>query len=121
MTRPSWAHGRFDERNRADVTAMLQQHGRSPAHVDPDSGHGLCGICPALWYPRERFVIFDRPCREVPFNSVDGHRYTAAGEPACVPPGKIGLAADRVAAPTDPSVADTPASMPTRWWPWPQR
>lgn len=84
-----------------------------PPHIEPESDHGLCGICPALQYPRERFVIFDRPCAEAPFNQIDGHRYTAEGEPACVHPHRIGLAADRVAAlnePLPPATSRTAAS-----------
>lgn len=85
-----------------------------PPHVDPKSDHGLCGICPALRHPREGFVIFDRPCREASFNPVDGHRYTAAGEPACVHPDKIGLDADRTAATTELSLTATPTDIHTR-------
>lgn len=92
-----------------------------PPHADPESDHGLCGICPALRYPRERFVIFDRPCREAPFNPVDGHRYTATGEPACVHPDKIGLDADRTAATTEPSPTVTPTGTTRRRRPWARR
>lgn len=88
-----------------------------PPHTDPNSDHGLCGICPALRYPRERFVIFDRPCRESPFEPADGHRYTTAGEPACVHPHKIGMAADRTAAPYEPPPAAAQPRTRCRWWP----
>ncbi|MEV6421667.1 hypothetical protein [Streptomyces sp. NPDC051662] len=87
-------------------------------HTDPDSEHGLCGICPALRLPRERFVIYDRPCREAPFNPADGHRYTHAGEPVCVHPDKIGLVPDRAAAPYEVAPLPPKAAHPGRWW-WP--
>ncbi|MFE9476213.1 hypothetical protein ACFYOR_35015 [Streptomyces griseofuscus] len=89
-----------------------------PPHTDPESEHGLCGICPALRLPRARFVVFDRPCREAPFDPVDGHRYTRAGEPACVHPDKIGLVPDRAAARREPLPAAPQPPRARRWW-WP--
>jgi hypothetical protein len=82
-----------------------------PPHVDPDSDHRLCGVCPALRYPREQFVIYDRPNREAPFDPVDGHRYTADGSrrPACVHPDKIGLEPDHIAPPYAPATEGNPA------------
>lgn len=108
---------------RASAGGTLRCHGMDghPPLTDPESDHGLCGICPALRYPREGFVIFDRPCREAPFNPVDGHRYTAAGEPTCVHPDKIGLDADRTAATTAPSPTTTPTDTTRRWRPWTRR
>ncbi|GAA2629894.1 hypothetical protein GCM10010425_30750 [Streptomyces spororaveus] len=90
-----------------------------PPHTDPDSDHRLCGICPALRYPREDFIIFDRPCREAPFDPADGHRYTLAREPACVHPHKIGMPPDHTAAPYEPAPSFAPPTLtPRRWWPW---
>ncbi|WP_327258197.1 hypothetical protein [Streptomyces sp. NBC_01244] len=91
--------------------------GQTP-HTDPDSDHRLCGICPALRYPREQFVIYDRPCREAPFDPADGHRYTLAGEPACVHPHKIGTPPDRFAPPPGPPPKSPAPPRPRRWW-WP--
>lgn len=90
--------------------------------IDPESDHPdrpVCGICPSLRYPRDQFVVYDRPTREAPFNPDDGHRYTVAeGIPACVHPDKIGLEPDRIApaaVPEPPQPATPPARSRWRW------
>ncbi|MFI1956922.1 hypothetical protein ACH46L_03275 [Streptomyces althioticus] len=79
----------------------------------------VCGICPSKRLPRDRFVIYDRPTREAPFNPDDGHRYDPEGVPACVHPHKIGLDPDRTAPPPEP-LQDVPeaATPPRRRWRW---
>ncbi|MFK4224182.1 hypothetical protein [Streptomyces sp. NPDC019890] len=53
--------------------------------------HPACGICPSRRFPLGEFDAFERPSGECPFDPSDGHRYTAAGVPACVHPEKVGL------------------------------
>ncbi len=92
-------------------------------YIDPDSDHDdrpVCGICPSLRFPREDFVIYDRPTWEAPFDPADGRRYTADRTPACVHPHKIGLPPDRKAPPPKPLETE-PAAQPAtprrnRWW-----
>lgn len=89
-------------------------------YIDPDSEHLVCGICPSLRFPRDQFVVYDRPTREAPFCPEDGRRYTMAeGIPACVHPDKIGLEPDRIAAtavPESPEEAVTPPDRRKRRW-----
>ncbi|MGW4506819.1 hypothetical protein ACWENO_19490 [Streptomyces sp. NPDC004436] len=86
----------------------------TPFATGPD--HPACGICPATRLPRDRFVVYDRPSRECPFNAADGHRYTADGTPACVHPHKLGLEPDRIAPPPAPlDLSEEPAPR-RRWW-----
>ncbi len=76
-----------------------------PPYLNPERGdpeRPVCGICPATRYPRDQFVIYNRPSWECPFNPANGNRYTHDGVPACVHPDKIGLGPDRI--------ADRPAS-----------
>ncbi|WP_309049283.1 hypothetical protein [Streptomyces sp.] len=93
-------------------------------YIDPDSDHEdrpVCGICPSLRFPRDQFVIYDRPSWEAPFDPVDGRRYTLDGRiPACVHPDKIGLPADRQAPPPRPLETEPAGQSATprrsRWW-----
>ncbi|MCO6004107.1 hypothetical protein NE236_03865 [Actinoallomurus purpureus] len=65
-----------------------------------------------------RFVVYDRPNREAPFNPDDGFRYTAEGTPACVHPYKIGLEPDRTAPAYEPEPLDDEPTTPrgrSRW------
>lgn len=90
-------------------------------YVEPGSDHPACGICPSRLFPRGQFVIYDRPTREAPFNSADGHRYTADGTPACVHPDKVGLEPDRIAPPPrlQPALSPEPAATPRcKRWSW---
>jgi hypothetical protein len=86
--------------------------------IDPDSDHPdrpVCGICPSLCFPRDRFVVYDRPTREAPFNPEDGRRYTVAeGIPACVHPDKIGLEPDRTAPAAVPESPEGAVTQPGR-------
>ncbi|WP_327358015.1 hypothetical protein [Streptomyces sp. NBC_01304] len=96
-------------------------------YIDPDvdPSRPVCGICPSKRLPRDRFVVYDRPNRECPFNPDDGFRYTAAGlpdiaegTPACVHPHKIGLEPDRIAPEYTPEPPDDEAATPrgrSRW------
>ncbi|MCW7991289.1 hypothetical protein XF35_40340 [Streptomyces platensis subsp. clarensis] len=80
--------------------------------------HPACGICPSKRLPRDRFVVYDRPTREAPFNPADGYRYTADGTPACVHPDKLGVEPDRTAPPPEPVNLEpeaTPAGKRRRW------
>lgn len=73
-----------------------------PPYLHPDRGdpeRPVCGICPATRYPRDQFVIYNRPSWECPFNPASGNRYTHDGVPACVHPDKIGLEPGRIAPP----------------------
>jgi hypothetical protein len=91
----------------------------SRPHIDPDSDYTVCGICPSLRLPRDRFVVYDRPSRECPFNPADGFRYTADGTPACVHPDKVGLEPDRTAPAYTPEPTIQPAPTPgRRRWSW---
>jgi hypothetical protein len=94
-------------------------------YIDPDSEHDdrpVCGICPSLRFPREAFVIYDRPTWEAPFDPADGRRYTLDGRiPACVHPDKIGCPPDRQAPPpkaqeTEPPAGQPPTPRRSRWW-----
>lgn len=87
-------------------------------HTDPDSDYQVCGICPSLRFPREHFVIYDRPNRECPFDPADGYRYTAEGTPACVHPHKIGLEPDRMAPAYTPEPPGEEAATPSRGRRW---
>ncbi|GAA3803125.1 hypothetical protein GCM10022403_041450 [Streptomyces coacervatus] len=90
-------------------------------HTNPDSDYQVCRICPSLRFPREDFVIYDRPNRECPFNQADGYRYTAEGTPACVHPHKIGLEPDRIAPTYTPEPPGEEAATPSpgrRWRGW---
>ncbi|MFG3252482.1 hypothetical protein [Streptomyces sp. NPDC048172] len=57
--------------------------------------HWACGICPSRRLPVGEFDVAERPSRDFPFSSQDGHRYTADGVPVCVHPHKVGLPAAR--------------------------
>ncbi|NGO71096.1 hypothetical protein [Streptomyces boncukensis] len=57
--------------------------------------HRACGICPSRRLPLGEFDVAERPSREFPFSSEDGHRYTAEGVPVCVHPEKVGVPAAR--------------------------
>jgi hypothetical protein len=84
-------------------------------YIDPDGDHRCCGICPALRLPRTDFVVFDRPSKDCPFDTQDGHRYTSDRMPACVHPDKVGLEPDCIAplyAPEQPE----PLRPDRRWW-----
>lgn len=82
----------------------------------------VCGICPSKRLPRDRFVIFDRPNREAPFNPADGFRYTSDGTPACVHPHKIGEEPDRIAPPPEVTSVPEPVATPRRGrWRWSSR
>ncbi|NEB12311.1 hypothetical protein G3I32_26335 [Streptomyces coelicoflavus] len=73
-----------------------------PPYIDPDAPdpeRPVCGICPALLYPRGQFVVYSRPSWECPFHPENGHRYTREAVPACVHPDKIGLEPDKIAPP----------------------
>lgn len=85
-----------------------------PFVTDDDESRPVCGICPSKRFPRDRFVIYDRPTREAPFNEADGYRYTADGTPACVHPHKIGEEPDRTAPPPEVAAEPEPAATPPR-------
>lgn len=87
-----------------------------PFVTDDDESRPVCGICPSKRLPRDRFVIYDRPTREAPFNLADGFRYTADGTPACVHPHKIGEDPDRIAPPPEPLAEPEPATPPRSRW-----
>ncbi|MFE9426596.1 hypothetical protein ACFYNO_26950 [Kitasatospora sp. NPDC006697] len=57
----------------------------------------VCWYCPSLRHAAGRFDVHDRPSREWPFDPETGFRFTAAGVPVCVHPGKVGLPAARYA------------------------
>lgn len=90
--------------------------------IDPDSDHPdrpVCGICPSLRFPRDQFVVYDRPTREAPFCAEDGRRYTVAeGIPACVHPDKIGLEPDRIAPVTVPESPEPATPSRRSRWSW---
>lgn len=82
------------------------------AFVRGDDVHHLaCGVCPSRSYPVGEFDVFERPTKECPFNSADGHRYTADGTPVCVHPDKVGLPAKRYKSEGAPLAAEV--TLPT--------
>ncbi|QCX75477.1 hypothetical protein C9F11_08940 [Streptomyces sp. YIM 121038] len=87
-----------------------------PFVTDPD--HPACGICPSKRLPRDRFVVYDRPTREAPFNQDDGFRYTKEGTPACVHPDKVGLEPDRIAPPPESLKVEPEPTRTRRRWSW---
>ncbi|MDF3291919.1 hypothetical protein [Streptomyces silvisoli] len=81
-----------------------------------DDDPPVCGVCPSLRLPRDRFVVADRPSRLWPFNEADGYRYAADGTPVCVHPDRIGLDPDRIALPPKPLDLSTSAPPRHRWF-----
>ncbi|MFD4257689.1 hypothetical protein ACFWR9_08655 [Streptomyces sp. NPDC058534] len=96
-----------------------------PPYINPDAEdpkRPVCGICPATRYPREQFLVYNRPSWETPFHPENGHRYTRNGTvPTCVHPDKIGLEPDRIApAPKEPPDLGAPPAR-RRYWSFPWR
>ena len=83
--------------------------------IDDDEDHDACWFCPALRFPREGFIVADRPSRCWPFDPADGYRYTADGTPVCVHPAKVGLPVEHLAPTLPPEPPPEPApAAPTR-------
>ncbi|MGC0314419.1 hypothetical protein [Kitasatospora acidiphila] len=82
--------------------------------IDDDGDHDVCWFCLALRYPAGRFDVYRRPSRDAPFDPATGFRYTAAGVPVCVHPGKVGLPAARYASKRIPVPALAPRPAPPR-------
>ena len=105
---------------RYSLAAMEIPEPAGPPYIDPDREdpkRPVCGICPATLYPREQFVVYNRPSWECPFHPENGHRYTHDETvPACVHPDKIGLEPDRIAPP--PKATPDPDEAPRRRRGW---
>ncbi|MCX4673662.1 hypothetical protein OG453_44715 [Streptomyces sp. NBC_01381] len=61
------------------------------AFVSGDVLHLACGVCPSRRLPVGEFDVYERPCKEAPFDPSDGFRYSADRVPVCVHPEKVGL------------------------------
>ncbi|GAA1936515.1 hypothetical protein [Kitasatospora viridis] len=82
-----------------------------------DDESEVCWYCPSLRHPAGGFDVHPGPSPQCPFDPATGFRFTPAGVPVCVHPGKVGLPAARYATDRLP----VPAPAPRRPDPRPLR
>ncbi|MFG2140065.1 hypothetical protein [Streptomyces sp. NPDC048650] len=92
--------------------------------IDAAAEHQVCWFCPSLRLPAGGFDVLAAPSRDYPFDAADGFRYHRVTRvPACVHPGKVGLAAGayrsegrlpELPETAEPVAAPAPAPAPPR-------